>query len=186
MMKLTATFSVLAALIPFALGQAQEWGQCGGIGWTGPTTCVSGTVCTVLNSYYSQCLPGTVSNHIVHLAVYVDAYRVRAVVKASSAPPTTTPTTPTSTVGSGSPAPSGSGLNSLAKAAGKKYFGSATDNSELTDTAYVAILDDTKEFGQITPANSMKWVSCELNAIILTSKILTGPKGCNRADSRAI
>ena len=37
MMKLTATFSVLAALLPYALGQAAEWGQCGGIGWTGPT-----------------------------------------------------------------------------------------------------------------------------------------------------
>ncbi len=29
------------------------------VGWTGPTTCVSGLVCTVLNPYYSQCLPGT-------------------------------------------------------------------------------------------------------------------------------
>ena len=46
----------------------------------------------------------------------------------------------------------------LAQAAGKKYFGTATDNSELTDTAYTAILDNNKEFGQITPANSMKWV----------------------------
>lgn len=31
-------------------------------------------------------------------------------------------------------------LNQLAKAAGKLYFGSATDNSELSDSAYVAIL----------------------------------------------
>lgn len=31
-------------------------------------------------------------------------------------------------------------LNQLAKAAGKLYFGSATDNSELTNSAYVAIL----------------------------------------------
>lgn len=59
-MKLSATFSVLAALLPLGLGQSQEWGQCGGIGWTGATTCVAGTVCTVLNSYYSQCLPGSV------------------------------------------------------------------------------------------------------------------------------
>ncbi|KAF8436661.1 cellobiohydrolaseI [Terfezia claveryi] len=32
------------------------YGQCGGIGWTGPTTCASGT-CQVSNPYYSQCLP---------------------------------------------------------------------------------------------------------------------------------
>ena len=60
-MKLSAAVSVLAALMPLALGQAAEWGQCGGQGWTGATTCVSGTTCTVINAYYSQCLPGTVS-----------------------------------------------------------------------------------------------------------------------------
>ncbi|PTB37969.1 uncharacterized protein TrAFT101_011923 [Trichoderma asperellum] len=31
------------------------YGQCGGIGWNGPTCCSSGT-CKVGNSYYSQCL----------------------------------------------------------------------------------------------------------------------------------
>lgn len=48
-------------------------------------------------------------------------------------------------------------LNKLAVAAGKKYFGSATDNSELDDTAYTAILSDVDEFGQITPGNTQKW-----------------------------
>ncbi|KAK6345252.1 hypothetical protein TWF718_007178 [Orbilia javanica] len=33
-----------------------QWGQCGGVGWTGPTACVAGTTCNVLNPYYSQCL----------------------------------------------------------------------------------------------------------------------------------
>ena len=55
----------------------------------------------------------------------------------------------------------GQGLNTAAKAAGKLYFGSATDNSELSDTAYVAELSNTQDFGQITPANSMKWDSIE-------------------------
>lgn len=49
-------------------------------------------------------------------------------------------------------------LHDIAKASGKLYFGSATDNPELTDTAYVAILSNSSEFGQITPGNSMKWV----------------------------
>lgn len=31
-------------------------------------------------------------------------------------------------------------LNQLAQAAGKLYFGSATDNSELSDSAYTAVL----------------------------------------------
>ena len=53
-------------------------------------------------------------------------------------------------------------LNMAAKSAGKLYFGSATDNPELTDMAYVTILNDTAMFGQLTPANSMKWVGQNL------------------------
>jgi endo-1,4-beta-xylanase len=48
-------------------------------------------------------------------------------------------------------------LHQLAKAAGKLYFGSATDNGELSDAPYVAILKDVNEFGQITPGNGQKW-----------------------------
>lgn len=48
-------------------------------------------------------------------------------------------------------------LNQLAKAAGKLYFGSATDNGELSDSAYVAVLKNADEFGQITPGNTQKW-----------------------------
>jgi endo-1,4-beta-xylanase len=33
-----------------------EWGQCGGIGWTGPTTCQAPYTCEYSNAYYSQCL----------------------------------------------------------------------------------------------------------------------------------
>ncbi|KAF2440986.1 carbohydrate-binding module family 1 protein [Karstenula rhodostoma CBS 690.94] len=53
------------------------------------------------------------------------------------------------------------GLNTRAVAAGKLYFGSATDNPELTDSAYVAGLSNTADFGQITPGNSMKWDTIE-------------------------
>lgn len=52
-------------------------------------------------------------------------------------------------------------LNKLTKAKGKLYFGSATDNPELVDDAYVKILKDTNEFGQITPGNAMKWAYSE-------------------------
>lgn len=37
-------------------GTQQHWGQCGGQGWTGPTTCASPYTCTYSNPYYSQCL----------------------------------------------------------------------------------------------------------------------------------
>ncbi|GJE91539.1 glycoside hydrolase family 10 protein [Phanerochaete sordida] len=52
-------------------------------------------------------------------------------------------------------------LHTLAKAAGKLYFGTATDNPELTTTAYTAILNDGAMFGQLTATNSMKWDATE-------------------------
>ena len=56
-------------------------------------------------------------------------------------------------------------LNALAKAKGLLYFGSATDNSELSDTQYTAILSNNSQFGQITPANSMKWNAIQASQI---------------------
>ncbi|GLB40266.1 putative candidate xylanase, Glycoside hydrolase family 10 [Lyophyllum shimeji] len=134
MARLTLAVAPLLAIIPLATAQSPVWGQCGGIGWTGPTTCVAGSTCTVSNPYYSQCLPNG------------------------------TGTTTTSGTGTGGALPTGTstaGLSVVALAAGKKYFGSATDNPELTDTAYVAELSNTKDFNQITPGNSMKWDATE-------------------------
>ena len=54
---------------------------------------------------------------------------------------------------------SNKGLSNIAKAAGKKYFGSATDNPELADISYVAELSNINEFGQITPVSIFKLVS---------------------------
>ncbi|CAE6350880.1 unnamed protein product [Rhizoctonia solani] len=45
-----------SAPAPTTTGTVPKWGQCGGIGYSGPTTCVAGTTCTVSNQYYSQCL----------------------------------------------------------------------------------------------------------------------------------
>jgi endo-1,4-beta-xylanase len=57
------------------------------------------------------------------------------------------------------PAQAASTLAQLAEAQGR-YFGSATDNPELTDAPYVAILTGG-EFDQTTPGNSMKWDTIE-------------------------
>ncbi|KAF7716125.1 Endo-1,4-beta-D-glucanase [Penicillium ucsense] len=53
--SLVALLSISAA----AVAQQTAWGQCGGQGWTGPTSCASGYTCTYSNAYYSQCLPGS-------------------------------------------------------------------------------------------------------------------------------
>jgi len=62
----------------------------------------------------------------------------------------------------------GPGLNSVATHQGLLYFGTATDNPELNDTAYTAILNDKKMFGQITAANSMKWDATEPSPGVFT------------------
>ncbi|KAF8157042.1 endoglucanase [Crassisporium funariophilum] len=57
--------SLFAIGLFFGLGaasvsaQSALYGQCGGVGWAGATTCVSGAACSKLNDYYSQCLPST-------------------------------------------------------------------------------------------------------------------------------
>ncbi|RDX51098.1 endoglucanase [Lentinus brumalis] len=57
-MKYTISILVAASLI---YAQQAQYQQCGGINYSGDTTCVSGSVCTKLNDYYSQCLPGAPS-----------------------------------------------------------------------------------------------------------------------------
>ncbi|KAI8804031.1 glycoside hydrolase superfamily [Cladochytrium replicatum] len=42
--------------LPTATSCSVKWAQCGGINWTGPKCCVSGSTCTYSNDYYSQCL----------------------------------------------------------------------------------------------------------------------------------
>lgn len=37
-------------------GEVKLWYQCGGINWTGATTCAGGAKCVKQNDYYSQCL----------------------------------------------------------------------------------------------------------------------------------
>ncbi|PVH69480.1 glycoside hydrolase family 43 protein [Cadophora sp. DSE1049] len=56
---MTRIASILIAALPAVSAQAAIYGQCGGTGWTGATTCVSGSCCTFSNAWYSQCLPCT-------------------------------------------------------------------------------------------------------------------------------
>lgn len=51
----TTTSATPAASTTASSTGVAKWGQCGGIGYTGSTTCISST-CTVVNAYYSQCL----------------------------------------------------------------------------------------------------------------------------------
>lgn len=58
-MKATFFALAMASTAGSAYAQGQAWAQCGGEGWTGATTCVSGYTCQRQSQYYSQCVPGT-------------------------------------------------------------------------------------------------------------------------------
>lgn len=58
-MKKGLVSSYLSWLVAGAAAQQSAYGQCGGSGYTGSTSCTSGYTCTSQNAYYYQCVPGT-------------------------------------------------------------------------------------------------------------------------------
>ncbi|MCJ1313549.1 hypothetical protein MMC25_007228 [Agyrium rufum] len=106
----------LAAATAYA--QQTLYGQCGGIGWKGATTCVAGSVCIVSNPYYSQCLPGTVST------LKTSTTSVAVSTKAPPPPVTSSskaPTSPTSSKPVSSPSPPPVSGGSIAKVSGNLF-----------------------------------------------------------------
>lgn len=80
----------LIFLAVFAAGvaaQSSAYGQCGGDGWTGATTCVAGYVCTYSSEYYSQCLPGTATTTAASTTL---ATSTATTATSAAASPTTT------------------------------------------------------------------------------------------------
>ncbi|GAA5855033.1 hypothetical protein JCM8547_002352 [Rhodosporidiobolus lusitaniae] len=62
--KTSSTTSSAPSASATCSGNAGQWGQCGGQGWTGATCCPSGYYCSsspsgFYNAWYSQCIPGT-------------------------------------------------------------------------------------------------------------------------------
>ncbi|KAF8909619.1 hypothetical protein CPB84DRAFT_1743667 [Gymnopilus junonius] len=62
MARSTIFVALACAAFDRVSAQSGAWGQCGGQGWSGATTCVAGYTCTFSNPYYSQCLPGAASS----------------------------------------------------------------------------------------------------------------------------
>ncbi|KAI0467225.1 glycoside hydrolase superfamily [Xylaria cf. heliscus] len=90
-----ATVTGLIALAGIVSADVALWGQCGGINWTGETTCVSGAHCQYSNDYYSQCVPGAASTTLTTTT--------RATTSATTTTKTTTKTTATTSGGTSAP-----------------------------------------------------------------------------------
>ncbi|KAF2992978.1 Endo-1,4-beta-xylanase 6 [Curvularia kusanoi] len=146
--------AVVAFVLPATvLGQSALWGQCGGNGWGGSKSCVSGTTCTYVNDWYSQCQPGTGGGD-----------PAPAPTSAAPAPTSAAPTTLTTTTTASGSAPTGGNsaageLNAKFKAKGKLYFGTEIDHYHLSNSPLMTIAKNS--FGQISPENSMKWDAIE-------------------------
>ncbi|KAK6501531.1 hypothetical protein TWF481_009368 [Arthrobotrys musiformis] len=74
--------------------QSGAWQQCGGVQYSGPTTCVSGYSCKYLNDYYWQCVP----SDQVGTTTTTTTTTTRSSTTLSTTTRTTTPSTTTSSV----------------------------------------------------------------------------------------
>jgi len=123
-MRSLSSFASLAVFIvslsTSAQGQSPIYGQCGGIGYSGPTTCAAGSACVYSNAYYSQCLPG-----------------------ASTTPPPTT-TTKSTSVGPTSTASGSSPSSAAGTCQGPTrklpYFGVNESGAEFGNTVIPGVL----------------------------------------------
>ncbi|KAJ5481176.1 mannan endo-1-4-beta-mannosidase F [Penicillium diatomitis] len=85
--------SAIVLLAGLAAAQVAEYGQCGGKGWTGATTCQSPYTCQYQNDWYSQCLPGTGSGSTTTTTTTQLTTTTTSVKSTTTAPPKTTTTT---------------------------------------------------------------------------------------------
>ncbi|KAG9055779.1 hypothetical protein FS842_001235 [Serendipita sp. 407] len=107
---------------------AGTWGQCGGNGWTGPTTCTTGTVCTYLNDWYYQCLPGTQSSTTTSI-------RPSSTSTTTSTRPSSTSTTTSSTSTSRSSSQSTSTRTSTSTRSSSTTVSTTTTTSSTTSSS---------------------------------------------------
>ncbi|KAG9120442.1 Endo-1,4-beta-xylanase F3 [Ceratobasidium sp. 392] len=149
-----AALAAVATLMPQVLA-VPHWGQCGGIGYTGPTTCDSPWACVVINPYYSQCLDGPATTPSGPSTTTTPSGPITTTTP--SGPSTTSiPTTTTTTTAA---PPTGTGLDARFKAKGRKYFGTCSDSGLLSQSQNANIIK--AEFGALTPENSAKWDTIE-------------------------
>ncbi|KAB5594876.1 hypothetical protein CTheo_1691 [Ceratobasidium theobromae] len=105
--KVTTATLILGCATSLVTVQAQQplYAQCGGITWTGGTTCVAGAVCTWYNDYYSQCVPGSATSSTSTSTSTTS----RATTTTTTGAQTTTSTTTATTTSSAAPQASGAG-----------------------------------------------------------------------------
>ncbi|KAI4154578.1 MAG: hypothetical protein LQ340_001587 [Diploschistes diacapsis] len=125
MLSFAIPFVALVAVLAPVRAQVPEYGQCGGIGYSGSTPCASGTVCSSVNAYYYQCLAGA--------ATSPGGGASPTTMKTTAASPTTPVASPTTTGATGS---SGSAVGYASNPfAGKQIYANPYYSSEIHSLA---------------------------------------------------
>ncbi|TDZ49557.1 Exoglucanase 2 [Colletotrichum trifolii] len=123
------------------------WTQCGGNNWSGATCCASGSSCSIVNEWYSQCIPGAAPPPAATSTVRTSSSTVRVSStstagvssRTSSVLPGTTTRPGTTTTG---PAPTG----------GATYTGNPFSGVNLWANSYYASEISTLAIPSLSPA----------------------------------
>ncbi|KAG8682605.1 hypothetical protein FRC09_016657, partial [Ceratobasidium sp. 395] len=152
------------------------YGQCGGIGYTGETTCVAGAVCVYSNDYYSQCLAGTVTTTVTTKSTTTS--------RTTASAATTTSKTTTSTAS----APSGSiPAGAITVGSGGKYSTIAAALKDTSSNVYYIYAGTYKEQILISRANVKIYgqtpsaLDYTANTVTITNNIPASQAGSNDA-----
>lgn len=154
---------LLAFFVLKAAAQQTEYGQCGGIGWTGATTCVSPYACTYENDYYSQCLAATSSTTTTKTST--------TSTKTSSTSSTKSTTTKTSSSSStkSTTSTTSTSKTTTTKTSTKTTTTTVGPGTTCTVTAYASVSSATKSCTNILLSNVAVPSSTTLNLSKLSS-----------------
>jgi len=178
-MKTLAIITVFACLIIKATAQSALYGQCGGIGWTGSTTCVAGATCTELNSYYFQCLPGSTTSSLTTITPPPTPPPTFP-PPVTTTPTTTTPTTtPPATTTSTGATPTGSQIRSdqdpvyhlyLQEEDGQPMLGPEASSGYFTITTTISVPSSTGSLLYLNVGNATtSYVPLSLDPVATTT-----------------
>ncbi|KAJ5876438.1 uncharacterized protein N7529_002022 [Penicillium soppii] len=125
----------LLALVNLAAAQVGAYGQCGGVGYSGSTTCVSGWTCQYQNDWYSQCLTSSAVGTTLTTKSSTSTTSVKTTTSTTTAKVTTTTTT-ASASGTGFPTTNGlkfeiDGKTSYFAGSNSYWIGFLTNNADV-------------------------------------------------------
>ncbi|PVF97740.1 glycoside hydrolase [Serendipita vermifera] len=140
MKSVTPSIITVAILLPSVLAVA-EWGQCGGLNWTGSTTCDSGLTCVYQNDWYYQCLRVSTTS----TTTSTRASSTTTTTTRSSTTSTSTTRTSTTTTRSTSTTTSATGsATGFVKTSGQKFtLNGSTFNCVGSNAYWLAQLSST-------------------------------------------